>query len=517
MLAIPLLLGAAAPTHAEKKVDPVHGWAAPSAREQAALDETRVPAGKGAIFVPAMTRGALEPVVVVMDQDRRASSGRTGERIVVDPGRYTVIMGSDETSRVLVHVDVRAGTTVIPPVRWGGLQVEVVDPKGLPHYAGYEVYSLTRRTSVGLGFGADTLQGESVRTWLLAPGVYRVVPPGGSMDAREEVASVTVPAGGLVRFRLVMDRDGSLVGGTVITVDEQESAARPVGPWRKTLAFGLEGSLSHAHQAVGVPDQLFVTGGAFVFGQAQYRRGWHVFTSTLEMEGGLAYFDSVENGALPLVKTRDRSRLELRYAFLVGQWLGPYVRGFTRTQLFPTDEIFPEAKTLLVRRSDGTSSVENIQSGSRFRTADALRPTVLQGAGGIGLNLLKRAAITLDVRAGVAYRYGVYAGTLSRRDDDATPLVEYAENDDGRQVGIEGTIEAQARLSGWLAYSTALEYFGQFTDLEQPVLEWRNMFTVRLSRHFSLNYNVNLIREPLLTDDLQLQQSLQLRASIDVF
>ncbi|MBU4480677.1 hypothetical protein KKG48_04530, partial [Patescibacteria group bacterium] len=96
---------------------------------------------------------------------------------------------------------------------------------------------------MGLGFGADTLQGESVRAWLLAPGTYRLVPPGGSIDSSEEVTSVTVTEGGLVRFRLVMERDGTLVGGTVITADEQESSVRPAGPWRKTLALGLEGSL----------------------------------------------------------------------------------------------------------------------------------------------------------------------------------------------------------------------------------------------------------------------------------
>jgi hypothetical protein len=58
-----------------------------------------------------------------------------------------------------------------------------------------------------------------------------------------------------------------------------------------------------------------------------------------------------------------------------------------------------------------------------------------------------------------------------------------------------------------------VELFADFQELDAPSVEWRNTFTLRLTRNLSLNYYLNLDHVPQVVDTLQTDQSLLLRAS----
>ena len=492
-------------------------WERAAPAQQAAADATTVPAGKGAVLVPAMT-GGLEPLVKVMQGDEIVATGRTGARIVVAPGHYELSVGSEpELGSVSVAVDVPAGGTVIPRISWGGLLIEVVGEDEKPNHGAYELYRVSRQRSVGLGFGGASGDGQMTRPWLLPPGVYRIVTPGASFDTRREVFSVTVPQGGLVRFRLMTDRNGALLGGTVITPEE---AARIVGmqrrAWRGSLSLGVDGALSHAKDTVGVTDLLMGTAGAFLYGQLAYQESWLRASAKFELEEGFSYVGKTSDDRLPLLKTRDRTRLQVLLAYFLGEWIGPYLRAVGSTQLLPTDAFFPSGAILSIQRADGSTQLENIGRASRFRIAKAFSPTVLQGGLGLALNLLRRQSFWLDARAGIAGRKNIFRETLALADLEATPELEYVQARDSQELGLEGSVEASFKLSGWLFYTTTLEYFSAFDQLDDPVIEWRNTLAFRLSRHLSLNYTANVLRQPYVSSATQLQQTVLFRALFDV-
>ena len=497
----------------------IFSWDAPPASEQLAADTSAVPGDLGAIFVPSLTGDGREPPVLVHDGEGEVTSSRPGKRILLAPGRYRLEVGTAPGHRHFTEwVTVSAGSTVTPRVSWGGIIVDVVDALGKPHIGGYELFSLADGKAVGLGFGVYPDGGARPRPWILPAGVYRLVPPGVGLDSNREVASVTVPEGGLARFRLVIEEAGEMLGGTTITPAEVRAGAPEPGNWRKRLALGLDGNFSHSHEVVGMPDQLFLAGGAFIFSEFTYASGWHLFTASLEVEEGMAFLEALSGEALPLIKTADRARLELRYALLLGGWFGPYVRGFVQTQFFPTDAFFPSSEVVKITRADGSVSMQAVPAGGRLRISEPLAPTVLQGGGGLALNLLKLDAITLTLRAGVADRYSIYNETLARRDDQATPaVVEYLQVGDLNQLGLEGTLDASVRITGWLLYSTGLEYFGDFNAMDAPHLEWRNMLAVKVRRFLTLSYGINLIYLPHINDTLQFQQGLKVRVALNVF
>ena len=134
-------------------------WLAPAVEEQLAADATAVPPGRGAIFVPLLSQPDAEPPAVVFAGARQVASGPNGTRLVLEPGAYTVRIGSGGAGQsVDVAVRVAAGRTAVVPVRWGGLRVEVVDERNVPHRGSFELFSAADRRQLLVGFGANTLR-----------------------------------------------------------------------------------------------------------------------------------------------------------------------------------------------------------------------------------------------------------------------------------------------------------------------------------------------------------------------
>ena len=133
--------GGSAPAGAQPAAtDAYSRWLAPAAAEQVRADDTPVPAGSGAILVPALSDGALEPEVLVYRDGQQTAAGPTGRRIVVAPGSYRVRVGSGPTALMVQEdVTVVAGATATVAVRRGGPRVTVVDANDIPHRGSYEL------------------------------------------------------------------------------------------------------------------------------------------------------------------------------------------------------------------------------------------------------------------------------------------------------------------------------------------------------------------------------------------
>src|SRR6187455_3383225 len=154
----------------------LYRWIAATPEEQLAADTTPVPAGSGAVFVPAMTNGAEEPETLVFQAEKRVASGQNGKRIVLPPGSYVLRIGSSPLNQMMtVPVEIAAGDTKLVPVTWGGIIVEVVDKNNVPHRGTYELIQVSDRQPYAVGFGADTLLGEKLKTTLATPGLYLIV------------------------------------------------------------------------------------------------------------------------------------------------------------------------------------------------------------------------------------------------------------------------------------------------------------------------------------------------------
>ena len=109
-------------------IDDPFGWTEPDPPIQLEQDETPIPVGQGAVFVPSMTGPLNEPPSLLVDETSdQVVDIPTGQRVIVDPGTYVVIVGSGSPGQgVGQAIEVLEGETAMVPVTWGALRVEVV-------------------------------------------------------------------------------------------------------------------------------------------------------------------------------------------------------------------------------------------------------------------------------------------------------------------------------------------------------------------------------------------------------
>ncbi len=512
LLALLCWLAASPPAAAQ---DPF-AWTQPPVEEQLERDRTEIPLGKGAIFVPSMTNPINEPPVILVDESSEALLDiPTGQRVVVDPGNYVVIVSSGSPGQGLGQaIEVVEGETAVVPVVWGALRVEVVDDRRVPHRGGYEIIRADTREPYVTGFGADTLQGEQLMTWFLPPGVYRFVRPGSNYRALRDFATVYVPEGGFVRYRLVLDPDtGEFQGSGVLLPDEFGSPQDRSTRWFSSLVLGAVGSLTQQRNVIGVNNQLVASGSLFIDGQLAYNVDKHSASILVQVEEGASQITPQDGDPLPLVKTRDRLRLDTLYTYYAKPWIGPYARAAAESQAFRTVVLATEDTTLLRQFSDGTVQQEFVAANDTFFVADPWEPTIIREGAGLNTRFVNTRWVTLGVRAGLGLRQNAFGGAWVPEDVNGTPEIEYRQVESFNQEGVESTILATARLPGWAVYATDLELFADFQDFGRPSIEWRNTLTLRLTRNLSLNYYLNLERVPQVVDTLQLEQSVLLRAS----
>lgn len=493
-------------------------WTEPPPEEQLANDLTEIPLGKGALFVPSLTGSQNEPPVILVDNDH-VFDIPTGERVLIDPGPYVVIVSPGSPGLGIGQaIDIVEGETTLVPVNWGALRIDVTDNKRVPHRGTYELIRADTREPYGTGFGADTLQGEQLMTWLLPPGLYRIVKQGASYRSLTNWATVYIPEGGFVRYRLVTDPEtGEFLAAGQLLPDDFGVIENADNRWFTSLVLGLDGSLVQHQNVVGSSNQLLLAGNLFIDGQVAYNAGAQHITLLAQVEQGASQIRPQQGDPQPFVKGIDRIRGDLLYTWYLGEAIGPYARVAAETQAFRTDLLVAEDTVFIRQLADGTAEEEVVTANNTFSIADAWQPTIVREGVGLNTRFLNNRWFTLNWRIGFGLRQNMYGGAFFLDDNPATAAVEYRESASFYQEGIESTIVATALLPGWAVYSTDLEVFSDFQTFTSPSLEWRNTLSLRLTRNLSLNYYVNVDYLPqVVADDIQLEQSVLFRASWDL-
>jgi len=527
-LLIPLiitLLLAAAPALA----DDTYAWLEPPAEQQLAADLTEIPVGKGAVFVPSITGPEFEPPAMLVS-DAEVINVPLGQRFIVEPGQYVVVVSAGGPAQGVSHaIEVVEGETTLVPVGWGALRIEVTDAHRIPHRGSYEIISAETREVIGTGFGADTLQGEILQTWLLKPGLYRLVRVGRDFRALKDYATVHVPESGFVRYRLVLDEDtGEFLGAGVLLPDEFGTGMRPDQRWFRSMVLGFDGSLVKSQNVVGAVNQTQYSASAYADAQLAFTSLPHQFSSLFQIEEGVSQVIPQESSAQPLLKATDRLRADLLYTYSFEGRTGPYIRNSADSQAFPTEVLATEDSTVVITGLDGESQSRQLSANETLRTAEAGYPSLLREGVGINTSFLeKNRSTNFNLRLGYGMRQNLYGGALVLDGVNSADELEYRAVDTWFEQGVEATIVASLRLPGWVVYATDIELFVPFQTFELqtgpgedrilPSVSWRNTLSVRLTRNLALNYYLNIVYEPQVLEKRQVEQSLVLRTSWAVF
>ncbi len=488
----------------------------PVGDEQLLGDDTKVPIGYGAVFVPASLDGNRESLVVVYEGRIPVAEGRPGKRIVLRPGRYTLHIGSGATSQqIRREVHVADSLTTYVPRSWSGLVINVVDSQFVPYRNQYELVRMDTREDFGLGFGADAQQGEKVAVWVLKPGLYKIIQSGGTYRDRVNFATVRLEEGRTSRFTLVIDADTGDFLGAGEADPRQTIADTTAGGWHFRGVLGGNLLFNRTNQ-VAEQEGWSLEGNLFFDGSGRYAKDQHNWYTRFELEEGQlrpAGEDAFRNQA-------DRLFFHTIYTYQLYKRFGPYARFGLETKLVPRYENFDENVNVI--EEDGTvveSDVDRVEIASSFQPAETK-----QGVGGNFLVLRNRRA-ELNLRLGLGLLQSMNSGvyTLSVADGagpDDPQIVTRAPVDDNFTYGFEGTVVGRANLLRVLTVSTELDALAPFSENDETIFSWRNRIGLRLSSFVSLVYRFNASQNPNIgdeVDDVKTEHDVQLRFSYTLF
>ena len=492
---------------------------------QFASDDTVVPVGKGAIFLPSLSLKAdREPPVNVRLEGKVVASGTMGRRIGVRPGHYQVTFGSGpESQRMVREVEVIEGETTLIPPDWATLDVSVVTAKFIPFLGTYEIIRMDDHEYLGVGYGVDEELGQQTQVWVLRPGLHKIVQAGSTYRARTNFSTVRMMSGSAVPFTLVQDeltRDFLGAG-----VAEHEPDRNPDEHWTFRSALGgsvLLTNRSEGYSSAAAGSSLGID--VFADNRARFASEPHLWTTRLEIEEGQTLQPTIGVDNKPgrlldgrLQSVKDRVYLNSIYIYQWRPWVGPYLRIGGETTLFSQFSYFDKPTTIVIQDADGNNPQTRTgidgKGETRFELAGSLAPIQLKQGTGVNFRVLHNLLMDMDVRTGLGSRQYIARGQLVPSDDVATQSFELRQVRGTVLTGLEISALSLARLSRYIQASTEFDMLVPFEGIGQTQLTWRNSVSLRLGSFAAITYNLNVVRQPNVRPDspYATEQGLQLR------
>jgi len=386
-------------------------WNAPPLYVQQSADETMIPYGKGAIFVPTYTETNSEPDVEVFNLDGDlVATDQPGRAITLEPGEYRVTLGSgSRQQRIEKNIKVTEGAAqpLIPD--WSGLVIDVVDEQGVALKGEYELVRIDEFDPYGRGYGASIELGETVKAWILKPGIYKILGVGEGYNTLTNFVTVRLLPGELTSFMLIQDpADFSIRGGGTIHLTP---SARLTSNWRFGINIGINAQFNSE-----IDHQAELTANTFTFGGLL--DAWLLYRKKpVEWSTRLRFDESInltDNDLKDMVNSPDRVLMSSIFIWRILNWFGPYARAESNTKMFSTK----------VRRSsndrgfcfidadyffdESAAGLDGLDTAQVYTIEPALSPFIFELGAGMNFDMTTKRYFEAKARLGFGSAYSRY-------------------------------------------------------------------------------------------------------------
>jgi hypothetical protein len=488
-------------------------WPAGTVRAQLERDPTLVPFGKGAVFVPSMTTGLDEPPVTVYRGEELIAESTTGKRIIVSPGEYRVQLGSGAVlQQMKVDVQVREGNTTVIPVSWSGLSIHVVTQTYASLRASYELIRMEDRQYIGIGFGTDEQAGEPVSTWILKPGLYKVVRVGDNYRARTDFSTVRVLPGAHTHYILVLDENTNAFQGAG-EISEAE-IFKPRNTVSASLVLGGNVSLTSRSNVLNQPAGESYAASAFLDGRLNFLIAHNPLLLRLQVEEGQGKLPN-----LPWQKTRDRLALDALYIYRWKPWIGPYVRFGAQTNLFDSYRYFDNDDPPVVNVFDSQGQLLSTSLvGERLRTAPPFGLTTFREGVGVNTRVIKTLFAEMNFRVGPGARHTITRHLLVEDNPNSSgrTSADFSHVASDSTYGIEATVLGIARITNFVIINLELDTLTPFSQSDSAIIDLSSTVALKLTQFASVNYVIDFLRNRNVSARDQVEHDILLRFSVAV-
>lgn len=300
--------------------------------------------------------------------------------------------------------------------------------------------------------------------------------------------------------------------------EEKPKEEGPPAPWQFKFRVGSLFQFNSSKGVVGQRDGQSKSFGVDLHAEANWTGGKHEVRNRVDLS---AVFIKTPNLSFWVVAS-NVLELENIYQYRVVPWAGPFARAMVNTSVLVGNDL--RTNSVQYQLPDGTLTAPRTD----LRLTDPFHPTsFLQTIGGF-VNPVRSDPFDLDFRGGFGMREVIADGQFGVQDKSETPsIVELVDLHDYLQAGIELIVMARGEL-----YDKRIQYFagGEFllplVRTKEPGDE-RNAFDVldkrvrlgvayKIASWATLVYEIRVVHQPQLIDQVQIQNNFGFKASYSV-
>jgi hypothetical protein len=497
-------------------------WDAPSLAEQMAVGDNFIPIGKGGIFVPRLTAEGNAPDVNILDQKGHvAASGNIGTTFKVEPGAYRVLLGSGaHNQRTVRTVTVEEGKTVPVLPDWSALTVETIDSIAIPFRGEYELVRIDEFETYGRGFGANPDLGEVVKTWILKPGIYKILGVGQGYNSLINFITVRLVPGELCKLLLVQSHtDLRILGGGTVEVTPRSQIT---SHWKYGANIGGNLKFNSEIDRTGKDTSMSTLFGLLSTLWLTFDRDPYDWQTRVRLDEGFN-FSGIKFG--DLLTDADDFLLNSLFIWRILSWLGPYGRAELRTTFLPRRSIRDEKNPYYCVLNHGyyaDAPDTRFDSSRTFMLKPSFSPLLVDAGMGANADVFNFPFLETRVRVGFGSsysylpdRFGIVDTSAVRYNasppDSATrALVNRCVILHPENVTTDFGFGPQASISGMLRIGRVITTDGELKifapvapvqRLKRPDFDLLANVSWRLSRWITLDYSYSfLLKQPENTE-----------------
>ena len=501
-------------------------WLAPPLSEQMASDRTNIPIGKGAVFIPRFSDPENEPDIEIVGPDGSIlTTGKSGSSIPLEPGNYHIILGNGtHRQRITRQIEVIESKTVPVLPDWSGLRIETVDTTATSFRGEYELVRIDKFEPFGRGFGADPVLGESVKTWILKPGTYKILGRGEGYNTMVNFITVRLLPGELVNLTLVQrPEDGIILGGGNINLT---TGTNLTSNWKYganvggTIQFNGEIDKREEHGS-SISSILSFRANLWVI----YNKEPYEWSSYLRLDQG---FNLSERNFTDISSGADDFRISTLFIWRFLPWFGPYGRVEMNTNLLPRRIRRDNFNEFCIINKDSSINLDCFDSTSSITIGPSFSPFIVEAGAGTNLDLLSTSFIDLKFRAGTGASYSKFSNNYRSINIQSTDTAKVDESIDYNRLnnsliltpenktsvfefGPQASINASIRIGRLGTAGAELKVFAPIVPemrFTRPDYELITTLSWHLTSAITLDYDFNYQLKQPDDKDAQIEKSI---------
>jgi hypothetical protein len=445
--------------------------------------------GLGRIFVPAMSKPELEPEFSILQNGRIIKgSCPVGKSIFLEPGEYTLVLGSGIIGSQKIKKEValaEGGTKIIYP-DWAGLIIKIIDQGRDFLRESYEIFDIENYKSIGMKYSADEDEpGEHQDTWILKPGLYKIVRYGEPFNTYTNFATVRLLPGELTIMTIVVDNTTRNYIGAGILPEIAE--IKKAQAWN--VYTSLKGSflLSSDNTASKEKNETNITLSSKLENEVRHDRFPHYFSSKQSLNLG---FNKEQSKDFRIYA--NNIQIPTTYIFYFVKSFGIYTRFRTDTRLFPSKYYFDSTQDTIYTSDENGNIIDTLKNVDEVQTAPMFFPIRLEEGIGINITLLKSNRSNLNIKSGLGLSQTINNDVFERESEDSP---KFNRLESVYLKGIEASVSGDFRITNNLSYFGEIYTLYPFEKDRSQVFRFENTFIFRISRFISLDYTLSLNRD----------------------